>query len=208
MSLIFLSNTRGNNNVEVWKEIKHLLGEEKRIAYIPTSKDTERKYFHEVEAFFNKIGMYQLEYFGLYEGEWEESFPSRIVECDAIYISGGNTYNLLHHIQLRGIANLIRAFAQERTVIGSSAGGILMTPSIAISQEPNEFNVTDLTGLSLVDFYFYPHYKPELEKPKELQEFMEMMKDTDVRIYGVTEYSGISLENGTMKFLGEVHQLQ
>ena len=206
MSLILLSNTRGNNNISIFEEIVRLLGDEKRIAYIPTSTDPELKYFGETEMFFAKIGTFQLEYFGLFDQEWEDNFIEQISGCDAIYISGGNTYNLLYHIKLRKLEEVIKNFSEKKVVIGTSAGGIVLTPSISISDESNEFGLTSFEGLNLTEFFFYPHFKVGKEYPEELQEFIK--QNPKSVIYAVPDKSAMSVVNGKINLIGEVINLQ
>jgi dipeptidase E len=207
MSLIFLSETKDNENKLIFEEIKSLLGNNKKIAYIPTSADWERKYFKRVEQFFEKIGSYELKYFGLFEGEWSGSFISEIGSFDAIYISGGNTYNLLYHIMLRKLDSTIKKFTKDKVVIGTSAGGIVLTPSIKISVEPNEFNLTNFTGLNQVDFNFYPHFEPNNKMTDELEDFINQKENFGRLIYAATNNSAISVVGDKIKLIGEVTKI-
>lgn len=173
MSALLLSNTRGNTNTDIYDAIKTLIGEKATIAYIPTSADTSRKYFNDVSSFFSNIGDYSLTYFGIFNSDWNSEYIEEISKYDVIYISGGNTYDLMHHIHLRKLEQIIAEFFNNKVVIGTSAGGICLTKKIDISICPNNYNLQDLHGLSLIDFYFYPHFQPTEELYKQLNEYKE-----------------------------------
>lgn len=202
MKLILLSNTRDNPNPLIKEKINQKFINIKKIAYIPTSKDTKRKYFKEFQKYFHE---YELTYFGLCDGEWNESFIEEIGNSDAVFISGGNTYNLLYHIKLRGLNKVIKDFAQTKWVCGVSAGGIVMTPSVETSIAPNEFGLNDLSALNLVDFYFYPHFEADKEWSEKLKSFVGKHKGE--KIYAVNDKSAIIVEDGEVEMIGEVIEL-
>lgn len=85
----------------------------------------------------------------------------RLDECNVIYVSGGNTFHLLHEVRQHGFDEWLKHNIENKVYIGTSAGSILMTPSISIATvEPadtNDIGLEDLTGLSYVNFEMSPH---------------------------------------------------
>ncbi len=78
--------------------------------------------------------------------------PSELEVFDAIFIGGGNTFDLLHQLRSRGFANALVSFASaDRVVYGGSAGAIILGRDIAscIHYDQNRIGLTDTSGLDL-----------------------------------------------------------
>jgi len=81
--------------------------------------------------------------------------------CDAIHLSGGDTVSFLRRLKRSGMLEPLRSWAAAGGIlIGTSAGAILMTPTIALhalfdGRRPEE--IKDATALDLVPFEFFPH---------------------------------------------------
>ncbi len=124
------------------------------VGYLPSSPDPERAWFRPCVEFYERLGL-RLKFFGL-ETEFEPG--SDLFACDAIHLTGGNTFRFLHWLRERGLIEGLRRY--EGVLIGVSAGAILMTPDVSTSylcgDEPFP-GLNDLSGLGLVDFAFAPH---------------------------------------------------
>ena len=143
------------------KELKNLFNKSRpTVGFIPSASDPERKYFNDRKAFYNQLGMDLRAYFEL-DSEWEPDRLNQLLECDAIHLSGGNTYYFLYWLRKRNmISVLTRYVATGGILIGVSAGAILMTPDISTSSLCGDELVpgeTEFSGLGLVDFAFVPH---------------------------------------------------
>ncbi|OUT09917.1 hypothetical protein B9N66_05080 [Campylobacter concisus] len=100
---------------------------------------------------------------------------SAISQCDIIYISGGNTFYLLNELRKSCAAQAIKnAVKASKIYIGESAGAIVAAPDTryATLMDENSPNMSDFTGLNLVDFYVVPHFgcKPFVEATHEIME--------------------------------------
>ena len=98
-----------------------------------------------------------------------------INECDIIYISGGNTFYLLNELRKSRAAQAIKnAVKAGKIYIGESAGAIVAAPDTryATLMDENSVNVSDFTGLNLVDFFTVPHFgcEPFVEATHEIME--------------------------------------
>lgn len=112
--------------------------------------------------------------------ECDEFFVSNdilntINECDIIYISGGNTFYLLSELQKSHAAQTIKDTVQAGKIyIGESAGAIVAAPDTryATLMDENSVNVSDFTGLNMVDFFTVPHFGcgPFVEATREIME--------------------------------------
>lgn len=130
------------------------------VGYIPSEGASGMEFFRERQAYYAELGFELSVYFELDNQYHPEILPS-LLECDAIHLSGGNTYRFLHRLQERGMLQPLRDFVQRGGVlIGVSAGAILLTPDIstaALTGDVLEDPQMDLTALRMVDFAFVPH---------------------------------------------------
>lgn len=88
----------------------------------------------------------------------------KIKNSNAIILTGGNTFKFLHHLKESGLDKAVIEFAKSgKTIVGFSAGAIILSPTIEIAELPtpddNLVGITDLTGLGLIDFDVYTHYE-------------------------------------------------
>lgn len=88
---------------------------------------------------------------------------------DIIYVCGGNTFALIHYAREVGFRDAIeRLSGYNGLYIGSSAGSVIAGPlvecaSLGPYKDDNSIGCTDMTGLELVDFNIFPHYKEEFQ---------------------------------------------
>ncbi|WP_103644761.1 Type 1 glutamine amidotransferase-like domain-containing protein [Campylobacter concisus] len=100
---------------------------------------------------------------------------SAISQCDIIYVSGGNTFYLLNELRKSRAAQAIKnAVKAGKIYIGESAGAIVAAPDTryATLMDENSQNMSDFTGLNLVDVYVVPHFgcEPFAEATHEIME--------------------------------------
>ena len=83
-----------------------------------------------------------------------EHQPSELEEFDAVYIGGGNTFNLLAELKESGFERYLRAFVQGgKAVFGGSAGAAVLGRDIRTVNhlDRNDVRLTDTQGLDLAD---------------------------------------------------------
>lgn len=83
-------------------------------------------------------------------------------EVDAVYVAGGETFDLLHVLRTTGAFELLKTKVEGGlTYVGTSAGSVIAGPSIEpISPMDSPDKAPDLhdyTGLNLVDICVVPH---------------------------------------------------
>lgn len=91
-----------------------------------------------------------------------ESIVSALTKNDIIFVGGGNTFYLLQELRRSGADKIV---AQEvnkgKLYIGESAGAVIACPDIGycsgMDSPEKAPDLTDYTGLGLVDFYIVPH---------------------------------------------------
>lgn len=97
-----------------------------------------------------------------FEDETSETLEQKLRGVPLIVCAGGNTYYLLYHMNKSGFAKLLPSLLSTGVVYsGSSAGSCVCSPNIAYVKDQDDPKMapelTDYTGLGLVDFEVYPH---------------------------------------------------
>lgn len=207
MRLLFLSNTRTNENEEILNLISSLLPMNSKIGYIPSNPDNDRKYFKETENWFKKIGNnYIFEYLDIHNRkDWQFN---KINNFDGFFISGGNTYNLLRSVNDSGMAEALKKIAKEteKPIIGVSAGGIILTPNISIASDEQTIESPDHIGLNLVGFGFCPHFdEGNLSKDQAIANYKQ--ETGIIRVYAVPDTSAVFVEGHKIKLITTIYSL-
>lgn len=196
MRLALYSDQEIPANGSIDERLIRLIGvKQPRIGYISSAPDPQRAYFKLKRSYYARMGAELVVYFDS-ESKDIESDMKILAGCDAIHLSGGNTFTFLGWLRSRGIMPLLRSYAAEDrgVLIGVSAGAILMTPTVETAalcgdERPAEFK--DVEALGLVDFYFWPHYRGDTGSGISL--------DPGRRIYGCEDGTGIIVDGASVE---------
>lgn len=211
MKLAFYSGGNNQINEKLDLGLIELIGKrDPKIGYIPSSADPKRRYFNETKTYYGKYGLSLFFYFDL-EIEFDRNKLSELGSCDAIYLSGGNTFHFLYLIKKRKLVTFLKKYIQNGNVlIGVSAGSMIMTPSINITaafhsqkgdlEKLNAVRLRDFRALNLVNFEFIPHFN-EKEKGVFAQKYSKSRKHP---IYACNDGSGIIVNGQQTTFYGKV----
>jgi len=119
---------------------------------------------------------------------------------DLVFVLGGNTFDLLHHLQTRGSLDLATAHVRRGgPYFGSSAGAVLAGADIAVAgfADPNDAGVVDTSGLGLLgDAIVRPHHTPD--DRDECWRWAER----GFTVLGVPEHAGLSVVDGVARNAG------
>ena len=123
--------------------------------------------------------------------EYKIGNPININDFDVMYMMGGNTFYLLDIIRKTNFDIDIKNFINSGKVyVGSSAGSEILGNSIepAIGYDENNINMTDFTGLKIVDGLIIPHCNKK-------EEYINNLKNkTDERLYLLYDGDGIVIQ--------------
>ena len=111
---------------------------------------------------------------------------------DMIYMMGGNTFYLLKKIRdTKFDIKLNEAINNGIVYVGSSAGSIILgnTIELALAYDKNDVNLTDFTGLKLIDGIIVPHAN---RKQDFIANKREQYKE---KIYAINDEHGIIFDN-------------
>lgn len=140
---------------------KNLKG--KIVTFIPTASKVEKIVFYVNSA--KKV----LQKLGLIIDELDistasnDEINSKLRNNDFIYVTGGNTFFLLQELKKTGADKIIiDEINKGKLYIGESAGAIVTSANIEYAKRMDDVkkapNLTEFSGLNLVDFYVIPHY--------------------------------------------------
>lgn len=122
--------------------------------------------------------------------EYKIGAPIDINDFDVIYMMGGNTFYLLDIIRKTNFERVIKEFIDSGKIyIGSSAGSEILGNSIdvALGFDENNVNMTDFTGLKIIDGLIIPHCNRK-------EEFINKLKsDRKEKLFLLYDGDGIIL---------------
>ncbi len=128
--------------------------------------------------------------------EYKMDYDINLSLFDMIYMMGGNTFYLLKKIRdTKFDIKLKEAINNGLIYVGSSAGSIVLgnTIELALAYDKNDVNLTDFTGLKLIDGIIVPHANRKQEFIKEKK------KQYKEKIYAVHDEHGVIVNNNELK---------
>lgn len=147
--------------------------------------------------------------------------PQEAVEkAQAIHITGGNTFRLLHRLSALNLLAPIRARVKSgMPYIGISAGSNVAGPTIKTTNDMPIVALSDFKALGLVPFQINPHYTPSKtyyyvgdqllpyggeSRDDRLREFFEM---NDTPVLAMAEGGILRVEGDHITFTGTDYAL-
>ncbi len=138
--------------------------------------------------------------------DFDTQRPEDLAACDAVEMIGGNPYYLLDAIRRRGFAETLRRFAEEKVLIGCSAGSLVLTPSLEVidlyAPEMNFLHLTDLTALGLTQVQLLPHYSRFLKRYESFEERCAAYeKRTGSRVTRISDGEAVLIADGEERII-------
>ena len=132
-----------------------------------------------------------------------------VLEADAVFVGGGNTFHLLREVSRLGLIGAIRSrVAGGAPYVGWSAGSNLACPTIRTTNDMPIVEPPTLDALGLVPVQINPHYTDAHPaghrgetRAQRLAEFVAANPTTPV--VGLPEGTAVRLEGGQVALLGE-----
>jgi dipeptidase E len=131
-----------------------------------------------------------------------------VVEADAIIVSGGNSFRLVHALHNLALINPVRsAISAGVPYFGASAGANVACPTIRTTNDMPIVQPPSLAAFGLVPFQINPHYidppAPEARigetREERLQEFLE---ENHVTVVALREESWLLVNGPAMSLRG------
>lgn len=178
-------------------------GPGRRIAYIASGPEPDRRFFLERVDYYAQYGLDLCIFHDLDETHGAD-VEAALFGCDAIHLTGGHTADFLARLKRSGLMPRLRQWAVDGgVVIGTSAGAILLTPTIATDAlftdtAPEE--AMEETALDLVPFEFFPHLD---ERPTFLADLIRYSRFTPRPILACRDGDGLVVSNGLLECIGQ-----
>jgi len=112
MKKIILHSDQVSKNTQVDEAFLDFFGENKpKIAYIPSQSDLTKQYFKLKVDWYKQFGVSDLLYFDI-DREYDQEKIPELLSCDAIFLSGGNTFSFLHLLKRRDFIPVLQKLDQ------------------------------------------------------------------------------------------------
>lgn len=178
-------------------------GRRGRVAYLPSAPDPKRYWFEPQRRCYAVLGL-SLEYFGV-EEDFDANRVDQLFAMDAIHLSGGNTFRFMHWLRMRNLAERVRDYVKTGgTLIGVSAGAIMMTPNIGTASLCGDQRISESEteeGLDLVNFLVVPHFVSRQEASAELLSIACRYRRD---VYAIPDGAAILISGARTQVLGPV----
>ena len=120
------------------------------------TKDAQRKHYEEVVPLFNSLGA-NIELLNVNDSVQQQI--NKINDAQCIFMSGGNTFLCLRALQQPGVMNTLRNKILNGTpYIGSSAGSVIVSPTIQTTNDMPICYLNDYSSLNILPFQMNMHY--------------------------------------------------
>jgi len=205
INLVMYSDQVIPENDKVDARLLDLLGGKRnRLGYVPSGPEPDFRFFSEKQAYYARLGL-ELDLFFDLDQEVDQGRLDALLSCDAIHLSGGDTQSFLARLIACDMLGHLRKWAVDGgLLVGTSAGAILMTPTIAVDAMFNGARPEDLRdgeALNLVPFEFFPHLDA---KPDYLSRLLSYSKTTSRRIAACRDGDGVVIDQGNIENLGRI----
>jgi dipeptidase E len=160
----------------------------KHLLYIPLAMNPEKHPFsgclNWIKSIFSPLGFEDIDMWtDLHDKKYED-----LLEYNAIYIGGGNTFRLLSIIKSSGFFSTLKKFIENGGLIyGGSAGAVILGQNISTSSDENKVDLKDIKGLDVLSKYAIKcHYN------SDMYNFMDKLaKDSNMPIIAIPEDAGL-----------------
>jgi dipeptidase E len=182
-----------------------IIGKSKPVlGYISSISDPKRIYYQIQKSYYARFGINLAVYFEL-DVSFDTKKLTTLFACDAIHLSGGNTFYFLHYLRKRNMIEPLKEYVKKGGIlIGVSAGAILMTRNVSSAilcgDTPIE-NDSNWDALGLVKFAFAPHFESIKDGIVTLQQYANKHK---VKVYSCRDGDGIIIQGEQVKCFGNV----
>jgi len=202
-----LLTSAGVTNQSIADSLVKLVGKpinEIKIGFVPTAVDG---WYGNIDWFirqFNNLNKHGFNWINIVDPSADSvDYKLALKDVDVILVGGGNTFHLLNQVRLTGFGEWLLTVLDKKVYMGISAGSILTTPSIAIASvdngDENLCGITDLSGLSLVDFEVSPH-TPEDVSIKGNEEYAKTISNV---LYTLDDNSAIEVIGDDINVISE-----
>jgi dipeptidase E len=201
--LISSSTVFGTKYLEhAFSELREVLHGVGRVLFIPHALQDHAGYATKARAAFGEIGL------GL-DSLHEASDPRRaVLEAQAVFCGGGNTFRLLARLHELDLVPFLRErVAEGMPYTGASAGSNLACPTIKTTNDMPIVQPLSFEALGLVSFQINPHYVDPAPGSTDMGEtretrIREFHEENQPPVVGLREGAMLRVEGETVELRG------
>lgn len=138
----------------------------------------------------------------------KQQLRDEIFTSDAVYLSGGNTYQFLAYAREVGLFSLLAAFeAVGGIIVAESAGSIILSADIATAAVPttcpdeNSIGLADFSAMGRLPFHVSPHYEPTSSHAMaELEELQSLANVSNRPVLVLQDGAGVLVSDEEIIF--------
>ena len=201
--LVSTSTVFGTRYLEhAFAELREVLDGVGRVLFIPHALRDHAGYAATARAAFQEIG------FGLDSLHEAKDPRQAVLDAEAIFCGGGNTFRLLDRLVRLDVLDAIRSRAVEgMPYTGASAGSNLACPTIMTTNDMPIVEPPSLDALGLVSFQINPHYLDPVAGSMHMGEtretrIREFHEENDVPVVGLREGAILRVEGDAIELKG------
>jgi len=209
MFLCLYSGGSRRKNEAIDLRVVERIGKRGTLAYIPSDSThpASGAFFAKFKRYYKHYGVQRFKYF-CPDQPFRLPDARRALEADGVYLSGGNTFYFRHWLRHSKFDRmLLRYAARGGSLLGQSAGSVIMTPEITSAsigpvKDENGIRLLDMAGLNLIDTLFVPHYEPRKEIVAEIRRFSSRNKSR--LVVAAQDGGGIIKCDGVVSLVGPI----
>ncbi len=138
--------------------------------------------------------------------DFDKQSPNEILDYDVIELIGGNPYYLLQSIRGNQFHDVLAFFAENKCIIGCSAGALVLTPSLDLidlyTPEMNIVSLKDLTACHFTDIQILPHYNKFLKRYDRFEEKCAEYENTNhCSVIRLNDGEGVIIEHKNVQMI-------
>lgn len=172
------------------------------LLYIPIAL-REHKLFHGAENWFRNVLKLHGRHKNIALEVWnelnKENF-SDLGKFDAVYVGGGNTWNLMKEISESGFKEFLLKYIESGGIYyGGSAGAIICGARIDANEDENTAGWRGITGMNILNgISIVCHVKQS-----RLDELRNIAKEKKLHLLALAEGAGAIVRGTSYKYVGE-----
>jgi len=138
----------------------------------------------------------------------KEQLRNELFTADAVYLSGGNTYQFLAFAKETGLFSLLQTFESlGGIIVTESAGSIILSSDISTAAIPttcpdeNIAGITDFLGMGRLSFHVSPHFEPDSpQAANEIEELRTLAELSNQPVLLLEDGAGIVIQDDEIIF--------
>jgi len=188
------------------RRLRYELGVNHRLLTIPYAPE-EYWAAREARDYFKSCGL-NAHALSRQAYENRQSLRNEIFTSDAVYLTGGNTYQFLAYARATGLFSMLQTFESlGGIIVAESAGAIILSSDISTaaipttSQDENSVGITTFDAMGRLPFHVSPHFEPEAASAaSEMVELQQLADLSNRPVLILTDGAGVVIEEDEVIF--------